>query len=124
MNLVKIMYAANILVAGWISLSCLFWPEVAQRTVFESSIAYSEGIRLIGALWGGIFVLSILGMFFPESMRLVFLFQLIYKGSWLLLVALPALIQAEPYPKSMAIFFLVWVLALPWVIPWKALFQG
>jgi len=118
----KIVYFANVLVAGWISISSLFFPKIAHQTVFSSMFEYSEAIRLVGALWGAIFLLSILGLFYPRQMSLVFLFQLIYKGSWLLFAALPAMLNNEPYPKEMAAFFVVWVIILPFVIPWKELF--
>lgn len=120
--LMKIMYAANILVAGWVGISSLFFPEVAHRTVFESTVAYSEAIRMAGALWWGIFLLSVLGLFFPRQMSLVFLLQFIYKGSWLMVAALPALLTQQPFPRGMAGFFVAWVLLLPFVIPWKDLF--
>jgi len=81
MTVLKIVYLANILVAGWISISSLFFPERAQMTVFENQFEYSEAIRLVGALWGAIFLLSIVGLFFPMKMSLVLLFQLIYKPS-------------------------------------------
>lgn len=119
-----IVYIANILVAGWISITSLFFPQIAQKSVFENAFAYSEAIRLVGALWGAIFVLSILGLFWPQRMSLVLLFQLIYKSSWLLFAALPAMVQSQPYPKGMAAFFVVWVIVLPWVIPWRIIFNG
>lgn len=118
----QIIYAANILVAGWISWSCLFYPEKAIQSVFTGAFAYSEAIRLVGALWGAIFVLSVIGLFYPYQMSLVLLFQLIYKTSWLLFAALPAIRHGEPYPVSMASFFLIWVVILPFVIPWKVIF--
>lgn len=120
--LMKAIYVGNIFVAGWISIASLFMPRVAQTTVFSNDFAYSEAIRLIGALWGAIFVLSVLGLFFPRQMSLVLLFQLIYKLSWLLFAALPALSNNQPYPKGMAIFFIIWVLILPFAIPWSTLF--
>ncbi|MEM1123144.1 MAG: hypothetical protein AAGJ18_22070 [Bacteroidota bacterium] len=118
----KMMYVANILLAGWISISSLFFPERAVLTVFENNFAYSEAIRLVGVLWWGIFLLSILGLFFPMQMSLILLFQLIYKGSWLIVAAVPAIINQQPYPKGMAICFLIWVVILPFVIPWRTLF--
>jgi hypothetical protein len=118
----KIVYFANIIVAGWISISSLFYPKTAQTTVFEQNFAYSEAIRLVGALWFAIFILSILGLFYPEKMSLVLLFQLIYKSSWLIFAALPAMMNNQSYPKGMAIFFIVWVVVLPFVIPWKTIF--
>ncbi len=119
---IKVIYLANIIVAGWISISSLFFPKTALITVFTNDFQYSESIRLVGALWGGIFILSILGLFYPQKMSLILLFQLIYKSSWLIFAALPAIIHGNPYPKSMAIFFVIWVLVLPFVIPWKSIF--
>jgi hypothetical protein len=117
------MYFANIIVAGWISISSLFFPKTAQMTVFSNAFTYSEAIRLVGTLWGAIFILSVLGLFFPQKMNLVFLFQLIYKSSWLLFAALPTHLKNEPYPKGMALCFVVWVILLPFVIDWKGVFS-
>ena len=122
MSVLKIVYLANVIVAGWISISSLFFPKIAQATIFTNDFEYSEVIRLVGALWGAIFLLSIIGLFLPMQMSLVLLFQLIYKSSWLLVAALPAMFNGEPYPKSMALFFLVWIVILPFVIPWRHLF--
>jgi hypothetical protein len=122
MLVMKLVYIANILVAGWISISSLFFPKTAHVTVFEQNFVYSEAFRLVGALWLAIFVLSILGLFFPEKMSLVLLFQLIYKSAWLIFAALPALLHQQPYPKGMAVVFLIWVIVLPFVIPWKTIF--
>jgi hypothetical protein len=119
----KIIYFANIMVAGWISISSLFYPKIAQTTVFEQNFVYSEAIRLVGALWFAIFLLSILGLFYPEKMSLVLLFQLIYKSSWLIFAALPAMLKQQPYPKGMAVVFIIWVVVLPFVIPWKTIFS-
>lgn len=117
----KIVYLANVVVAGWISISSLFYPKVAQQSVFSGAFAYSEAIRLVGALWGAIFLLSVLGLFFPRQMSLVLLFQLIYKFSWLVFAALPAMLRQEPYPRGMAAFFVIWVVILPFVIPWRTI---
>ena len=122
--LLKLVYIANILVAGWISISSLFFPKSALASVFQNSFAYSEAIRLVGALWGAIAVLSIAGLFFPQRMSVVLLFQLIYKSAWLLVVALPAVINGNSYPRARAAFFVVWVILLPFVIPWKYLFHS
>ena len=119
MTAIKLMYIANIVVAGWISISSLFFPKVAQQTVFANAFQYSDAIRLVGALWLGIFILSIAGLFYPKQMSLVLVFQLIYKSSWLIFVAIPALWNNSPFPKAMALFFLIWIVILPFVIPWK-----
>ncbi|TMM58925.1 hypothetical protein FEE95_05695 [Maribacter algarum] len=118
----KTVYIANILVAGWISITSLFRPKKALANIFENSLEYSEVIRLVGALWTGIFILSILGLFHPKKMALVLLFQLVYKSSWLLFVAVPAALTKQPCPKGMAVFFMIWCIILPFVIPWKEIF--
>ncbi|MEO0787323.1 MAG: hypothetical protein AAFY36_01600 [Bacteroidota bacterium] len=118
----KIVYIANVLVAGWISISCLFFPKTAHRTVFSEAFTYSESFRLIGALWITIAILSVIGMIYPRQMSLVLLFQLIYKATWLLVAALPAAMSGNSYPKGMAVFFIIWVVVLPFVIPWKEIF--
>ena len=120
----KAVYMANILVAGWISITSLFFPKTAQITVFSNSFEYSEAFRLVGALWGAIFLLSVFGLFFPQKMSLVLVFQLIYKSSWLLFAVIPAMVRSQPYPKAMAVFFVIWVLILPFIIPWKTIFSG
>ena len=118
----KLMYIANIIVAGWISISSLFFPKTAQVTVFTNAFDYSEVFRLVGALWWAIFILSIIGLIYPKKMSLVLLFQLIYKSSWLIFAALPALLSKQPYPKAMALFFVIWVVILPFVILCKSIF--
>lgn len=119
---IKMMYLANVVVAGYISIASLFFPKAAKQMVFTDAFEYSEAIRLVGALWLAIFLLSALGLFFPRQMILVLVFQLIYKSSWLLFAALPATLHTNPYPKSMAVFFIIWVVILPFVIPWREVF--
>ena len=123
MNAIQLMYFANIIVAGWISITSLFFPKTAQQTIFTNAFEYSEAFRLVGALWLAIFLLSVVGLFYPKQMSLVLVFQFIYKASWLIFAALPAIRQATPYPKAMSVFFLIWVIILPFIIPWKELFD-
>ena len=116
----KIVYIANIIVAGWISISSITSPAKAAATVFQNSYQPTEVMKLVGCLWLAIAVLSILGLWRPISFSPILLIQLIYKGTWLLVVALPAIKNNQPYPTGMALFFLIWVLVLPFVIPWTA----
>lgn len=120
----KFVYLANILVAGWIGISSLFFPKTAAKTVFSSAYENTELIRLVGCLWLAIAVLSVLGLWRPLTFSPVLLLQLVYKASWLLVVALPAIRNKAPYPEAMAVFFLLWVLVLPFLIPWKAWIEG
>lgn len=114
----KIVYIANIIVAGWISITSITSPKKAAETVFQSSYPPTELIKLVGCLWLAIAILSILGLWKPIAFSPILLVQLIYKGTWLLFVALPAIKNGQPYPTGMALFFLVWVFVLPFLIPW------
>lgn len=119
MTSLKIIYAANIIVAGWISITSLFFPKLSAATVFSNAYQPTEIIRLVGCLWLAIAVLSLLGLWWPLTCSPVLLLQLIYKGTWLLVVAIPAIRNHQPYPAGMALFFLIWCLVLPFVIPWS-----
>jgi hypothetical protein len=116
----KIVYIANIIVAGWISLTSMISPKKAAETVFQNAYQPTIVIKLVGCLWFAIAILSILGLWKPISFSPILLVQLIYKGTWLIIVALPAIRHNQPYPTGMALFFLIWVLVLPFVIPWAA----
>ena len=94
-----------------------------MHSVFQNMFQYSESFRLVGALWFAIFLLSIMGLLFPVKMSPVLMLQLIYKGSWLLVAALPAILNKQSYPSGMVTFFLIWVLVLRFVIPWKQFFN-
>ena len=115
----RIIYILNIIVAGQIAISAISNPKTAAMTTFGNAYQPTEVMKLVGCLWLGIAILSILGLFKPITFSPVLLIQLIYKGTWLLVVALPAIRNNDLYPKTMAIFFLVWVIILPFLIPWK-----
>lgn len=46
----KIIYVANVLVAGWIGVTSLFFPKTAIQTVFSNAYELTETVRLVGAL--------------------------------------------------------------------------
>ena len=115
----RIIYALNIIVAGQIAISALSNTKNSASTTFGNAYQPTEVIRLVGCLWLAIAILSILGLWKPITFSPVLLLQLIYKGTWLFVVALPAFRNDVPFPKVMALFFVVWVLVLPFLIPWK-----
>ena len=117
--MIRLVYVANIVVAGWIAVTTLFFPGRSMAIVFSGVYDHTEVVRLVGALWLSIALLSILGLWKPLTFSPVLLIQLIYKGSWLVVVAVPAMLSGAPYPKGMAAFFLAWVAILPFAIPWK-----
>ncbi len=118
MNALKIIYIANVIVAGSIGIRSVVSPKSAAAAVFQNVYQPSEVMRLVGCLWLSIAVLSALGMWRPVAFSPILLVQLIYKGTWLMVVALPAIRNNEPFPSGMAVFFLVWVVVLPFIIPW------
>ena len=120
MVVIKLVYIANIIVAGYIGITSLFLPQLSSATIFQNAYQTTDVIRLVGCLWLAIAILSVLGLWRPLTFSPVLLLQLIYKGSWLLVVAIPAIKNSQTYPSGMATFFLIWVLVLPFVIPWAA----
>ena len=118
------VYAVNILVAGTVGTLSLFAPDVASRVVWEGTARPSNAMQMTGALWSAIAILSVAGLFAPQDFAVVLLLQLIYKASWLIVVALPAVSSGarDSIPQSMATFFVAWVVILPFVIPWQTLF--
>jgi len=119
MTAIKIVYTANIIVAGYIGITSLFFPKFSSAIIFQNSYATTEIIKLVGCLWLAIAVLSVFGLWRPLTFSPVLLLQLVYKGLWLLVVAIPAIKNNQSYPSGMATFFLVWVMVLPFVIPWN-----
>lgn len=109
----------NVFVAGQIAFSALLNPQNSAITTFGNAYEPTEIIRLVGCFWLAIAVVSVLGLWKPITFAPVLLIQLIYKGTWLLIVALPAFRSGAAYPKIMAMFFIVWVCVLPFLIPWK-----
>ncbi|GAB5399912.1 MAG: hypothetical protein Aureis2KO_14970 [Aureisphaera sp.] len=118
---IKTVYIANILVATWIGIISLFFPESAADSIFGGFYESNGVIRMVGAIWLAIGIVSVIGLWKPLKMSIVLLMQFMYMSAWLLLVAVPAIFQKQPYPKEIALFFLIWVAILPFVIPWKAL---
>lgn len=118
--LIHAVYLANIIVAGYIGITSLFFPSISSATIFQSSYQTTDVIRLVGCLWLSIAIGSLFGLWRPITFSPVLLIQLIYKACWLMVVAFPALNKGEPFPIAMALFFLVWVMVLPFVIPWLA----
>ncbi len=115
----RIIYILNIIVAGQIAYSAISNPKTSALTTFGNAYQPTEVIRLVGCLWLAIAILSVLGLWKPLTFSPVLLLQLIYKGTWLFVVALPALRNNIAYPKAMAAFFVVWVIVLPFIIPWS-----
>lgn len=120
----RIVYVLNIIVAGQIAITSIFNPKSAAVSIFQNAYPATETIRLVGCLWLGIAILSVLGLWKPVTFSPVLLLQFIYKGTWLLAVGIPAIVNDQPYPKGMALFFMIWVVVLPFAIPWSEWVAG
>ncbi len=120
----RIIYILNIIVAGQIAFTSMFQAEKASATIFAGAYEHTDLVRLVGCLWLSIALISGLGLWKPITFSPILLVQLIYKGTWLFLVALPAFKANLPFPKGMASFFIIWVLVIPFIIPWKVWFAG
>lgn len=62
MTTIKLIYIANIIVAGYIGIVSLFFPKLSSATIFQNSYQATDLIRLIGCLWLAIAVLSVCGL--------------------------------------------------------------
>ena len=124
--MMRVVFAANVVVAGVAGGALLFGTRQFAAGALQDAAEITPAVRIIGAFWLAIAVASALGCWRPLTMSPIFLIQLLYKGSWLLIVAAPALLRGRPetLPLGIAVFFLIWVLVLPFVIPWRWLVSG
>jgi hypothetical protein len=122
----RAVFAANVVVAGVVGGLSLFAPHIASRTVFSGTAEASVPMRIVGAFWLAIALLSIAGFLRPLPFVGVLVVQLAYKATWLAVVATPSLLagSAGSLPGGVVLFFLAWVLVLPFVIPWSHLGGG
>lgn len=116
----RIAYAANILILVPIAIPTLLRLGDAAQGRFDESAGWRT---LVGALWTAILVLSLLGLRAPLVYCPVLLLQVIYKGLWLGVYALPRLCRGEGrgVPAGIAVSFAAIVLVWPWLIPWRHL---
>ena len=122
--LMRFVFGANVVVAGFVGYVSLFKPALAPVVVFQGMANSDAALAVTGSFWLAIAILSVVGIFFPIQMSAVLLVQLLYKGMWLLFFALPAYLngRSQSVPAGIALFFTVWVVVLPIVIPFSVLF--
>jgi hypothetical protein len=121
--LLRAIYIANIIVAGTVGWMSLFAPSRAAMIVFGGTTEPNIPMRIVGSFWLTIALLSVAGLFSPVRFSIVLLLQLIYKNLWLLAIAVPAILagKTDSIPIGMAIFFLIWAIVLPFVIPFRSI---
>ena len=76
---------------------------------------------MLAAFWA----LSILGLRYPLQMLPVLLWELIWKSTWLIIVALP-LWRANQMDEATTVMAssILWVVIIPFVIPWGYVFKN
>jgi hypothetical protein len=123
MGYLRLAYAFNILVLLPIAVPTLLRLYPTDQGKFEESAGWRV---LVGALWTAILVLSALGLYAPLRFSPVLVLQVIYKTLWLLVFALPRVVngRSRSVPWGIAGTFLVIILVWPFIIPWGYLFSG
>ena len=118
-TLLRLAYAANILIL----LPVLFVLHrdrgAASLAVFDRTVANSDGLRqLVMALWLAIAACSALGLLAPRFFLPVLLLQVFYKSAWLVSFVLPRLrrVGRKAVPWGVTISFLVIVALWPFLL--------
>jgi ABC-type spermidine/putrescine transport system permease subunit I len=127
MTLLQIAYVLDIMVSVPVAFTTLIGHERAARFLFKESLPASDSFRIIlGSLWMAVLLCCIAGIFFPIAMSPILLLQVIYKGLWLMLFAVPRWIggRGAEVPKRITGICLATIIAFPWVIPWSMLFAS
>ena len=118
-------YIFNIIVLIPIGLMTMLGGAKGGQLACQSKFPESEGFRtILGSLWTAILIGSVLGLFFPITMSVLLLIQVIYKTLWLLVYAMPRMLNkhSNEVPWGIASVFFVIIVTYPWIIPWGQLF--
>ena len=116
-----LVYIANIIVTAVLGSIALFYPTSAPKYVFNEAYKANDSMRVIGSFWIGIGLVSLMGIFRPMKFCPILVLQLIYKGIFLIVEVIPKLARKEAVPTGLTVCFVVWVVFLPFIIPWKHL---
>lgn len=120
MRALQFAYWANIAILTPIAVPTVFRLFPTDQARFTESAGWRV---LVGSLWSGILVLSILGLFHPLRYSPVLLLQLIYKSAWLAVYVAPRLVRGDrtAIPSGIAGSLTAIVVIWPFVIPWAYL---
>jgi hypothetical protein len=120
-NLLKIAYAANILIL--VPVVSAMFADRGVTNVFDGRVDESLGLRLlVASLWSAILLGSIAGLWWPRFFAALLPIQIIYKSLWLALFVMPLAQRSgwDAVPKGISITFLIIVLTYPFIL-WFAL---
>lgn len=114
----RLAYAANIAILLPV-VTAIVTTDTAHATVFEGKLAQSRDLQLlVGCLWAGILVASVIGLVVPSAMAGVLVMQVIYKSLFLALWAWPAyrLGGTAALPLGLTVSFAAIVAVYPWIV--------
>jgi hypothetical protein len=120
-NLLKIAYAANIIILVPV-ISAMF-ADRGITNVFDGRVDESAGLRLlVASLWTAILIGSIAGLWWPRFFAAVLPIQIIYKALWLAVFVVPLAQRSgwDAVPKGISITFLIIVVTYPFIL-WFAM---
>ncbi len=114
LNLLRVLY--GIVVLG---LGAVVWPRLLHRT---PPYELMEGV--VACMLAAFSLLCALGLRYPLAMLPVLLWELLWKGLWLLTVALPLWrAGALDEPTWAVLVSVLPILAFPLLMPWRYLWQ-
>jgi hypothetical protein len=120
-NLLKIAYAANIIILVPV-ISAMFTAR-GVANVFDGRVDESLGLRLlVASLWTAILIGSIAGLWWPRFFAALLPIQIIYKSLWLGVFVVPLAQRSgwDAVPKGISITFLIIVVTYPFIL-WFAM---
>lgn len=109
--LLRCLYGLNIMGAGLPGALILFFPVWAKTNLFVTPQS-APILGILGSLWFAIGVCSVIGLVFPQTFKVIFILQLIYKSVWLVTVAIPLLIQRQTEDVLLYVYLFLAVIAV------------
>ena len=104
-----------------VGLAIVRWPDAIQLIFQEKPLELMEGVVI--CMLTAFSVLLILGLRYPLQMIPLLLWELVWKSIWLLAVALPLWTAGQMDESTSAMTFAcLFVLIIPFVIPWRYVF--
>lgn len=103
-----------------VGLGVVVMPGVVHH---ENSWELNQGVVqcMLAAFWAT----SILGLRYPLQMLPVLIWELAWKCTWLIVVAIPLWMRGQMDEPTWAVASAVlWVVIIPFVIPWRYVFKN
>ncbi len=119
MNNIIIPYIANIVILTPVCFMMFFGKNDKTVQAFQGTVNDSPGLRfLVGSLWLGVLMCSIIALFLPEKFISLLIFQFIYKLIFIVTYSIPTLIYRgfKSIPVGITLTFLIIIFLWPYFI--------